>query len=50
VVTGNGGFDANNHDYGDTMLKLTLARGKANRGSTTVRKAWALLETDSVMK
>jgi hypothetical protein len=25
VVTGNGGFDANNHDYGDTMLKVTLA-------------------------
>jgi hypothetical protein len=39
VVTGIGGFDANNHDYSDTMLKLTLAQGKANRGSTTVRKA-----------
>jgi hypothetical protein len=25
VATGNGGFDANNHDYGDTLLKLTLA-------------------------
>jgi hypothetical protein len=24
VATGNGGFDANNRDYGDTLLKLTL--------------------------
>jgi hypothetical protein len=25
VVTGNGDFDADNHDYGDTLLKLALA-------------------------